>query len=190
MPKSSVVSSRPAGNGSARASLRTDPPCIDLAERFGRRYRVEYEPAYSAQYGPRARVCDPWLRVIPCRAGHICPWGGPKLAAVTDNSGPTVRKLAALPGVTLLHDGSDGATVLFNVADFARVAKIMHPRRCRRLSAEQRAKLAEAGAKHRFSHGAGACRGAQISTQTTLFGPEAAPAGSAVSEACFSTMSN
>ena len=125
MTKVSLLSACPVGNRSPRASLRIGPPCIDLAEQFGRRYRVQYEPAYSAQYGPRARVNDPWLRIIPCRAGHICPWDGSTLAAVTNKAGPTARKLAALPGVTPWQDGSDGTTVLFDAADFGRVAKIM-----------------------------------------------------------------
>jgi hypothetical protein len=97
MSKSSVAPSRPAGKGLPRSSLRVDAPCIDLAEQFGQRYRVEYEESYFAQYGPRARVDDPWLKIIPCRAGHICPWGGSQLAAVTNKTGPTARKLAALP---------------------------------------------------------------------------------------------
>ena len=145
MTNVSVLPTPPAGNSFPRASLRIDPPCIDLAEQFGRRYRVEYEPAYSAQYAPRARVNNPWLQIIPCRAGHICPWGGSTLAAVTNTAGATARKLAALPGATLWQDGDDGATVLFDVADFRRVAEIMHPRRCRQLSPEQRRQAGEGG---------------------------------------------
>lgn len=156
MSKSSVAPLRPAGNSLPRPSLRVDPPCIDLAERFGRRYRIECEESYFAQYGPRARVNDPWLKIIPCRLGHICPWGGSKLAAVTNKPGPTARKLAALPGAILWQDGSDGATVLFDVRDFGAVAQIMHPRRCRRLRPEQRTKLIDAGANYRFGDGAGA----------------------------------
>jgi hypothetical protein len=100
-----------------------------LAKRFGRRYRVEYEQAYLPQYGRHARVNDPWLKIIPCLAGHICPWGGSTLAAVTDRAGRAARKLANLPGVTVWQDGDDGVTVLFDVAEFSRVARILHPRR-------------------------------------------------------------
>ena len=70
--------------------------------------------------------------------GPYLPVGRSTLAAVTNKAGPIARKLAALPGVTLWQDGSDGVTVLFDVSDFAAVAQIMHPRRCRRLSPEQR----------------------------------------------------
>ena len=50
--------------------------CIDLKGRFGSRYRVEYEESYEAQYRPGARTRDPWLMIIPCRFGHIFPYGG------------------------------------------------------------------------------------------------------------------
>jgi hypothetical protein len=173
MSEVSVTTSGPANKGLPRSFLHVDPPCIDLAEQFGQRYRVEYEESYFAQYGPRARVDDPWLKIIPCRAGHICPWGGSKLAAATNKPGPTARKLAALPGAILWQDGSDGATVLFDVALFPRVAKLMDPRRCRRLSPEQRAKLIEAGAKHRFSGGAGARSEGRPGVQTILCDSEA-----------------
>jgi hypothetical protein len=86
------------------------------------------------------------------------------LAASTNSRGSTARKLAALPGVTLWQDGSDGVTVLFPVEMFPEVAALMHPKRRRQLSTEQRAKLLEAGAKHRFTDGAQARRGAPIST--------------------------
>jgi len=155
-----------------------------LAERFGRQYRIEYEESYFAQYGPRARVDDPWLQIVPCRVGHICPWGGSKLAAVTNTPGPTARKLAILSGASLWQDGSDGATVLFDVALFPQVARLMHPRRCRRLSDEQRAKLIEAGAKHRFSNGAGARSEGRPCVPTTLCDPEAVPVGSALFASC------
>ncbi len=144
--------------------------CIDLAEQFGRQFRVEYEESYFTQYGPHARVDDPWLKIIPCRAGHICPWGGSMLAAVTNKAGPIARKLAALPSVTLWQDGSDGVTILFDVSDFAAVPKLMRPRRCRRLSPERRAKLLEAGAKYRFIHGVQACPEPRCCVPTGLDG--------------------
>jgi hypothetical protein len=168
----------------SRASLRVGPLCIDLAERFGQQYRVEYEEGYFAQYGPRARVNDPWLQIVPCRAGHICPWGGSKLAAVTNKPGATARKLAALPAAILWQDGSDGATVLFDVALLPQVAKLMHLRRCRRMSPEQRAKLIEAGTKHRFASGVGARPDGRPLLQTILCDSEADPRGSATSAPC------
>jgi len=131
MSKSSVAPSRPPDKGLPQASLRADPPCIDLAERFGRRYRVEYEESYFAQYGPRARVNDPWLKIIPCQRGHIYPFGPSTLAATTSTRGPTARKLAALDFATIHQDGDDGVTILFPMDRMPEVAELMKPRRRR-----------------------------------------------------------
>jgi hypothetical protein len=125
--------------------------CVNLRERFGRRYRVEYEESYYAQYGPHARTDDPWLQIIPCRRGHICPWGPSTLAASTNGRGPTARKLIALPGVTLWQDASDGVTVLFPVEMFDEVAELMKPRRRRQMTEEQRQAAAERLAKYAFT---------------------------------------
>jgi hypothetical protein len=102
---------------------------------------------------------DPWLTIIPCRAGHIYPHGGDVLAAWTDRRGPVARKLARLPGVTVHQDGDDGLTVLFTVDRFPAVAEIMHPRRRRQVSAAERDRLRSLGAKYAFRAAAGA-RGA------------------------------
>lgn len=143
MSKSSLTSRSLGSNGSSRVTPPPSAECLDLAERFGRRYRIECEESYFAQYVPRARVNDPWLKVISCRAGHIFPWGESTLAAATDKAGSVARKLADLPGATVRQDGSDGITVTFDVADFPQVAKLMRPRRARQLSltAAQRAEI-------------------------------------------------
>lgn len=184
MPKVILGSPHPKSNSSAPARRRPDPPCVDLDARFGRRYRIEYEESYSAQHGPKAKVRDPWLMVIPCRAGHISPWGGSLLAACTNTSGPTARKLAALPGAEVAQDGGDGVTVLFDVGQLKAVAKLMHPRRCRQLSHEQRARLADAGSKYRFRDGAGARGAARPCVQRGLFDLGAAQDETAVLEPC------
>jgi len=151
----SLLSSRSGGNGKPRATPPPIPVCIDLAERFGRHFRVEYEESYYAERHEYREAESVWLRIIPCRAGHICPWGGSTLAAVTDRAGPIARKLSTLPGVTLWQDGSDGATVLFDVADFEAVARIMRPCKRRVLTEKIRAHLEVVGAKTRFKHGVG-----------------------------------
>jgi len=79
--------------------------------------------------------------------------------AVTDKAGPIARKLAALPSVTLRQDGTDGVTVLFGVAHFAKVAKIMPPRRRRAGTKEVRAHLEVVGTGTRFKAGVGSRRG-------------------------------
>ena len=185
MSKPSVAPPRPAGNSRPRHSLRADPPCIDLAERFGRRYRVEYEESYFAQYGPRARVNDPWLKIIPCRLGHLMPWGGSLLAAVTDRAGPAARKLAALPGAILWQDGSDGATVLFDVTDLPRMAKLMHPKRRRKPPTEaQLAALAEGRRPFGQIRVDKRAPEGRPCVPTTLCDSEAVPSGSAISAPC------
>jgi hypothetical protein len=127
--------------------------CIDLAERFGNRFRVTYEPAYQAEHGPRAWVNDPWLKIIPCQHGHIFPWGGTRLAAASNTVGPTAKTLRGLPWVEVAQDGSDGTTVVFDVSRFEEIAEIMKPKRKRVLSDEAKRRLAEAGTKTQFRHG-------------------------------------
>jgi len=128
------------------------PDCINLKEMFGEQFKVEYEESYYAERS-RETVEDPWLMVLLCENGHICPWGGSNLAACTNGSGSVAKRLKALPFTTVAQDGADGANVVFDVAHFDRVAEIMKPRRRRRLSPEARQRFAEAGAKTRFGHG-------------------------------------
>ena len=134
--------------------------CVNLKERFGERYRVEYEESYYAEYGANPRTDDPWLMIIPCRNGHICPWGDDLLAACTNTANKVAAKLKRLPFTTVAQDGDDGANILFPAKHFNAVAKIMRPRRRRRMSAGQREKFVEAGRKFRFGHGAEGARGA------------------------------
>ena len=103
----SVPLPRPGSNGRPAPSSPT-PECIDLTERFGRRFRVTYEDSHQASYGTGARNEDPWLKIIPCQNGHVCPWGGDNLAACTRTAGPIAKALKALPFVQVHQDGSDG----------------------------------------------------------------------------------
>ena len=56
----------------------------------------------------------------------------------------------ALGCCRLVQHGDDGSTLVFNVANFNRVAEIMQPRRRRTLSAERRVQCAERLKAHRF----------------------------------------
>ena len=112
--------------------------CVNLEERFGRRFKVEYEESYYAEYGPNARVEDPWLMIIPCQHGHICPWGDSLLAACTNFAGRIAKRVRGLPFVTVAQDGDDGINATFDVKHFDEVAEIMKPRRRRRLSEAQK----------------------------------------------------
>jgi len=129
------------------------PDCINLKEMFGERFKIDVEESYYAER-PEFRAAElPWLMMIPCQNGHICPWGGSNLAACTNGSGAIAKRLKDLSFTTVAQDGADGANVVFDVAHFDQVAEIMLPRRRRRLSPEARQRLAEAGAKTRFGHG-------------------------------------
>ena len=116
--------------------------CVNLKRTFGRKYRVRYEESYYAEHGPDARVEDPWLIIIPCRNGEICPWGGQNLAACTNRAGPVANELMRLPFTTTAQSGDDGVNVVFDVKHLEKVAQIMKPRTRRRLSASERQKRA------------------------------------------------
>jgi len=140
------------------------PGCINLRERFGRRYRVEYEESYFAEYGSHARVEDPAYMILLCKYGHIYPAGGNLLAASVDGHPIVANRLGRLPCCRVEQDGDFGElTVVFDVADFDTVARIMRPRRRRRLSAAHRDRLVAAGAASRFTPQSGAQRRATLS---------------------------
>jgi hypothetical protein len=113
--------------------------CIDLKERYGDKYKIGKDPAYHAEYGPNAWTHDPWMLTLECRNGHIYPHGGEYLAAATRGRGTVSTALAKLPCVDVLQDGADGINAKFHVDDFTTVAKVMKPRRKRKLTDEQRA---------------------------------------------------
>jgi hypothetical protein len=117
--------------------------CVNLKQRFGEQFRVEYEESYHVEHGENGRAEDPWLMILLCTHGHICPWGGTQLAACTKRRGQIVNRLKALQFTTVAQDGDDGANVLFDVEHFDQVAEIMRPRRRRRLSPEARRAAAE-----------------------------------------------
>jgi len=116
----------------------SETECIDLGERFGQEYKIGHDSAYNVDYGPHARRQDPWLLTILCRHGHIYPHGGTTLAASTNLRGAIAHRLMLLPCCEVQQDGSDGVTVLFDLADFEEVAAIIQPRRRRRLKEAQR----------------------------------------------------
>ena len=111
--------------------------CIDLQVRFGRRYRV------TSEHGRMARRRDPWMLLIPCKFGHLYPFGGDLLAASIDGHSKVAARLRKLSCCRIWQDGDNGElTVVFDVADLAEVARIIRPRQRRRLSPEQRAQQA------------------------------------------------
>jgi hypothetical protein len=140
------------------SKLGMAPTCINLKERFGDRFKVQYEESYYAERGERAWTDDPWLQTIPCENGHIGPFGGEELAACTNSARSIPQKLLALGCCRLWQDGSDGANLVFHLRDFDRVAAVMKPRRKRHgrpMTDEERATFIATGtaalARHRES---------------------------------------
>ena len=111
--------------------------CVNLKQEFGDRYKVEYEESYYTER-TRRTVEDPWLMIIPCQHGHICPWGDSLLAACTNFAGRIAKRVRELSFVTVAQDGDDGINATFDVKHFDEVAEIMKPRRRRRLSETQK----------------------------------------------------
>jgi len=57
--------------GSTDSNSRKGDPdmnCVNLRERFGRRYRSSTKNRTTPSMASR-RIEDPWLQIIPCRAG-------------------------------------------------------------------------------------------------------------------------
>jgi hypothetical protein len=131
-----IASSLPGGAPSGK------PTCINLRERLGDRFKLWHEESYQAERPEFRAEEEVWLQIIPCRSGHISPWGGNLLAACLP-AGSVANRVRALPFTQVVQDGSE------------EVAELVHPRRRRRLSLEGRRKLAQAGAKTRFQHGVG-----------------------------------
>jgi hypothetical protein len=118
------------------------PTCIDLAKHFGDKYRIGHD---QAAITPSERH-NPWMKTVLCRRGTVYPYGGDMLAVEIDYRPSTAKKLAAVPGIIHHQAGDAEQTFLFPLALFNQVAAIVKPRRRRKLSAEQKAKLAVSGA--------------------------------------------
>jgi hypothetical protein len=146
--------------------------CINLQERFGKRYRV----GWKATKGQWAREDWPWLMEIRCRYGIVYPVGGEILAVVTDR--PRLgAKLRALPCV-LSSRGDVETVITFHVDDIEAVLAVLKPYRRRQLSEAQKQQQAERLAAFRFGKSAAVqdTKTALESTQATANGPEAVPA--------------
>ena len=118
--------------------------CINLRDMFGDRFKVTYDKAYHAEHGERGRTIDTWLMVVPCRYGHIFPYGGAQLAAFTGGK-KTMNRLAKLDCCRVLQHGDGEMVVTLDVKDAETVFGILKPRRRRRLGDDHKKKLVAAG---------------------------------------------
>jgi hypothetical protein len=105
--------------------------CINLMTRFGGRYKITYDLAYSSRHVPKDKL-DPAMMQIPCKFGTIYWHGRNTLAVEVDYHPGIAHAVAALQGVTLHQDGDHEKTFLFPVELFNQIAEIVHPRRRRR----------------------------------------------------------
>jgi hypothetical protein len=106
---------------------------MNLKTKYGSKYKITIEDGTEKN--------DPAGFQIPCKFGHIYCHGEKLLGVSTNHPGRLVQRLAKLPGVTLLQDGSDGSNLSFPPAAFQAVAKVMRPRTRRKLSPAHKAKL-------------------------------------------------
>ena len=111
--------------------------CVNLRERFGKRYRISFDSAYSPRHVPR-HALDPWAMEIPTRCGSIYPIGGALLVAEVEGHAKMRNRLAALACVTTYQDGDRFGAFKFDVSDFDQVAKIIRPHRRRIVTERER----------------------------------------------------
>ena len=129
--------------------------CVNLRETFGQRFKVTMEESYAAERGPGAWADDPWLQIIPGRRDHVYPWDLTRLAATTKTTGATAKRLRELAGVEVYVDASDGVTVLFPIDLLDQVAEVLLLKRRRRISEDERQRLATIGKQTQYGHGTG-----------------------------------
>lgn len=136
---------------------RKQSGCVNLMERFGRKYRIGFDPAYD----PKGKhQLDPWMMQIPCRFGTIYPHGGDWLAIEIDGHRIIRKRLERLGCIQTYTSGDGDGTFLFRVDDLPKVAKLVHPHRKARLTPEQRQAAADRLRAYHFQPGSTAASGA------------------------------
>jgi hypothetical protein len=111
---------------------------VNLRALFGKQYHISHDESYDAERSEFRTAEEPWLQIIPCKYGHIFPWGGDLLAVSTNRRGAITDRIRSLPFVEVVQDGSDGINATFPLDRFDEVAEIVRPKRRRRLSESQR----------------------------------------------------
>jgi hypothetical protein len=133
---------------------------IDLKALFGGKFRITLDE--SALLDGQTREDRAWLQQIPAKYGHVYIHGQNTLGVYvrTYNDGSNrLGRLLALPGATLHQRGDREASVTVPLDQIDRIDDIIHFRRRRHLSPEQRAaaieRLEQANAARAAKHAQG-----------------------------------
>src|SRR5437879_6352350 len=97
----------------------SEPTCINLMERFGEKYRIQFDEADDRRL--RA-IIDPRMLEIPCRRGVIYPYGGNVLAVIVDGRPKLAGELRRMACCKVIQDGETEKTFLFSLEHFPEVA--------------------------------------------------------------------
>ena len=116
--------------------------CINLSERFGDRYKIGFDPAYSPFNVPREKR-DPWYMLLTFRGGDIHPQGADMLVVEVDGRHYIKARLDRLDCTTLNNDGDHFGSFMFHVDDFDEIAAIVRPHRRPQISDERRRELSK-----------------------------------------------
>lgn len=125
----------------------SEPTCINLEARFGRRYRIGWEADGATRYQWQEAE-RPWLMELRCRYGKVYPWGGELLLAMTDKRriGAQLRRLACV----LQTQGDEEVVIRFHVDDIEQVLALLKPYRRRQVSEAEKERLTAMGERFRF----------------------------------------
>lgn len=122
--------------------------CVDLKEEYGKIHRIGIDESYYANTGSsNASNTDPWNWILRGTRGHVCPWGGDRLAACTNYRGQIAKMLMKIPTAKMEQDGTDGVNVSFHKDYLDKAAKVLKLYKRPQLTDEQRQALSERGKK-------------------------------------------
>lgn len=123
---------------------------VDLRKVAGGKLLVTYEESYWAERPEFRRLERRALQIVQCRYGHLYVHGE-EVGWASDRRGVIQNRVLAVPGVWVLQDGDDGANVAVPVSSLPEVLRIVHPKRKRFLSPEQRAAAVERLRPYKFT---------------------------------------
>ena len=125
---------------------------INLRECYGDCHRIVLDESAYCEEGGRK---NPWYFQIPCKYGHFYPHSDWRIGFYCESAIIRHKLRRDHPEIEVRQWADDGEAVfLFKPEQFELVAEYAQPKRkrgLRKLSAEHKAKLVEAGRDHRFA---------------------------------------